>query len=101
MAKAIRKQTGEVRERWERLSAQAGSWQQQVDRALEKLQDLRNAMGQLELRLTEAEDSKVGWQPVGDLLIDSLQDHIEKTTVSTVACEDQHRHCNKNTEQGF
>ncbi|KAJ8355723.1 hypothetical protein SKAU_G00185170 [Synaphobranchus kaupii] len=80
VAKAIRKQTAEVGERWERLSAHAGSWQQQVDRALEKLQDLRGAMGQLDLRLAELEDTKAGWQPVGDLLIDSLQGHIEKTT---------------------
>ncbi|XP_036405423.1 utrophin isoform X2 [Megalops cyprinoides] len=80
VAKAIRKQTAEVRERWERLSANADSWQQQVDKALEKLQDLRGAMDQLDLRLAEAEDTRAGWQPVGDLLIDSLQDHIEKTT---------------------
>ncbi|KAG9347638.1 hypothetical protein JZ751_005209 [Albula glossodonta] len=80
VAKAIRKQTAEVKERWERLNAHAGSWQQQLDKALEKLQDLRSAMDQLDLRLAEAEDTKAGWQPVGDLLIDSLQDHIEKTT---------------------
>ncbi|KAJ8409708.1 hypothetical protein AAFF_G00217670, partial [Aldrovandia affinis] len=80
VAKAIRKQTGEVRDRWERLNAHASSWQQQVDKALEKLQDLRSAMDQTDLRLAEAEDTKAGWQPVGDLLIDSLQDHIEKTT---------------------
>ncbi|KAI1897629.1 hypothetical protein AGOR_G00085230 [Albula goreensis] len=80
VAKAIRKQTAEVKERWERLNAHAGSWQQQLDKALEKLQDLHSAMDQLDLRLAEAEDTKAGWQPVGDLLIDSLQDHIEKTT---------------------
>ncbi|KAJ8270600.1 hypothetical protein GJAV_G00116950 [Gymnothorax javanicus] len=80
MAKAIRKHTAEIRDRWERLNVHAGSWQQQVDQALEKLQDLRNATSQLDLRLAELEDTKAGWQPVGDLLIDSLQDHIEKTT---------------------
>lgn len=57
-------------------------WQSQVERALERLQDLQSSMDQLDLRLTRAEEAKVTWQPVGDLLIDSLQDHIDKTVVS-------------------
>uniref|UniRef100_A0A8C1ULK4 Utrophin n=1 Tax=Cyprinus carpio TaxID=7962 RepID=A0A8C1ULK4_CYPCA len=80
VAKAIRKQTAEVGERWERLMGHAGTWQEQVDRALDKLQDLQSSMDQLDLRLAQAEELKAGWQPVGDLLIDSLQDHIDKTT---------------------
>ncbi|KAM9703806.1 utrophin isoform 2-T3 [Menidia menidia] len=79
LARAIRKQTGEVRERWERLTGHVGGWQTQVERALERLQDLQSSMDQLDLRLTQAEETKATWQPVGDLLIDSLQDHIEKT----------------------
>ncbi|RXN02867.1 utrophin-like isoform X1 [Labeo rohita] len=80
VAKAIRKQTAEVSERWERLMGHAGTWHEQVERALDKLQDLQSSMDQLDLRLTQAEELKAGWQPVGDLLIDSLQDHIDKTT---------------------
>ncbi|KAM4522124.1 utrophin isoform 2-T2 [Odontesthes bonariensis] len=79
LARAIRKQTGEVMERWERLKGHVGGWQNQVERALERLQDLQSSMDQLDLRLTQAEEAKATWQPVGDLLIDSLQDHIEKT----------------------
>uniref|UniRef100_A0A3Q2YSV2 Utrophin n=1 Tax=Hippocampus comes TaxID=109280 RepID=A0A3Q2YSV2_HIPCM len=81
LARAIRKQTGEVRERWERLRGHAGGWQNQVEQALERLQELQSSMDQLDLRLTRAEDAKSGWQPVGDLLIDSLQDHIDQTLV--------------------
>ncbi|XP_030642262.1 utrophin isoform X2 [Chanos chanos] len=80
VAKAIRRQTAEVRERWERLLGHVGGWQQQVERALEKLQDLQSSMDQLDLRLAQAEEVRAGWQPVGDLLIDSLQDHITKTS---------------------
>ncbi|XP_067302899.1 utrophin-like isoform X1 [Pseudorasbora parva] len=80
VAKAIRKQTAEVSERWERLMGHAGTWQEQVERALDKLQDLQSSMDQLDLRLAQSEELKAGWQPVGDLLIDSLQDHIERTT---------------------
>uniref|UniRef100_A0A4W5P726 Utrophin n=1 Tax=Hucho hucho TaxID=62062 RepID=A0A4W5P726_9TELE len=81
VARAIRKQTAEVQERWERLQGHAGGWQSQVERALERLQELQSNMDQLDLRLARAEETKAGWQPVGDLLIDSLQDHIAKTTV--------------------
>ncbi|XP_056261686.1 utrophin isoform X2 [Seriola aureovittata] len=79
LARAIRKQTGEVRERWERLKGHVGGWHTQVERALERLQELQSSMDQLDLRLTRAEEAKATWQPVGDLLIDSLQDHIDKT----------------------
>lgn len=40
------------------------------------------AMDDLDADLKEAEAVRNGWKPVGDLLIDSLQDHIEKTTGS-------------------
>ncbi|XP_024863232.1 utrophin isoform X2 [Kryptolebias marmoratus] len=80
LARAIRKQTGEVKERWERLKGHVGGWQSQVERALERLQDLQSSMDQLDLQLTQAEEVKASWQPVGDLLIDSLQAHIDRTT---------------------
>ncbi|KAM9353992.1 utrophin isoform 2-T2 [Pholidichthys leucotaenia] len=79
LARAIRRQSGEVRERWERLNGHVGGWQSQVERALERLQELQSSMDQLDLWLTRAEEAKATWQPVGDLLIDSLQDHIDKT----------------------
>ncbi|XP_042109512.1 utrophin isoform X11 [Ovis aries] len=80
IAKAMRKQSSEVKEKWESLNAVTSSWQKQVDKALEKLRDLQGAMDDLDADLKEAEAVRNGWKPVGDLLIDSLQDHIEKTT---------------------
>lgn len=82
VARAIRKQAAEVRERWERLLGHVGRWHEQVERSLEKLQDLQSAMDQLDVHLGRPEEVKGRWQPVGDLLIDSLQDHIDRTTVS-------------------
>lgn len=84
LARAIRKQTGEVKERWERLKGHMGGWHNQVEQALERLQELQSSMDQLDLRLTQAEEAKATWQPVGDLLIDSLQDHIDKTMVRPI-----------------
>ncbi|ELV13875.1 Utrophin [Tupaia chinensis] len=80
IAKAMRKQSSEVKEKWESLNAVTTSWQKQVDKALEKLRDLQGAMDDLDADMKEAEAVRNGWKPVGDLLIDSLQDHIEKTT---------------------
>ncbi|XP_053567811.1 utrophin isoform X2 [Bombina bombina] len=80
IARAMRKQSLEVKERWESLNTQAGSWQQQVEKALEKLKDLQSAMDNLDGNLVEAEKVRGSWKPVGDLVIDSLKDHIEKTT---------------------
>ncbi|XP_059842070.1 utrophin-like isoform X5 [Hypanus sabinus] len=80
IAKAVRKQSTEVKENWEQLNIHANSWQKQVEKALEKLQELQKAMDDFEAHVVSAESIRNDWQPVGDLLIDSLQDHIDKTT---------------------
>uniref|UniRef100_A0A670ITN6 Utrophin n=1 Tax=Podarcis muralis TaxID=64176 RepID=A0A670ITN6_PODMU len=80
IAKAMRKQSAEVKEKWESLNTCASSWQKQVDKALEKLKDLQCSMDDLDADLREAENVLNGWKPVGDILMDSLQDHIDKTT---------------------
>ncbi|XP_059033322.1 utrophin isoform X4 [Mustela lutreola] len=79
IAKAMRKQSSEVKEKWESLNMVTSNWQKQVDKALEKLRDLQGAMDDLDVDMKEVEAVRNGWKPVGDLLIDSLQDHIEKT----------------------
>ncbi|XP_051853860.1 utrophin isoform X1 [Antechinus flavipes] len=80
IAKAMRKQSSEVKEKWENLNAITSSWQKQVDKALEKLRDLQGAMDDLDADLKEAETVLNGWTPVGDVLIDVLLEQIEKTT---------------------
>ncbi|XP_045400476.1 utrophin isoform X3 [Lemur catta] len=79
IAKAMRKQSSEVKEKWESLNVVTSNWQKQVDKALEKLRDLQGAMDDLDADMKEAESVRSAWKPVGDLLIDSLQEHIEKT----------------------
>jgi dystrophin len=90
IAKAMRKQSSEVREKWENLNAVTSNWQKQVGKALEKLRDLQGAMDDLDADMKEVEAVRNGWKPVGDLLIDSLQDHIEKTLVSTTAFDKEY-----------
>ncbi|XP_059499772.1 utrophin-like [Stegostoma tigrinum] len=82
IAKAVRKQSIEVKENWEQLKTRASIWQKQVKKVLEKLQELQKAMDDVEAHVITAEGARTDWQPVGDLLIDSLQGHIDKTTLS-------------------
>ncbi|XP_018411868.1 PREDICTED: utrophin-like [Nanorana parkeri] len=80
IARTMRTQSMEVKERWENLNSQAGSWQKQVEKALEKLKVLQSAMDDLDSELMAAEEVRNAWKPVGDLLIDSLKEQIEKTS---------------------
>ncbi|XP_059499656.1 utrophin-like isoform X1 [Stegostoma tigrinum] len=86
IAKAVRKQSIEVKENWEQLKTRASNWQKQVEKALEKLQQLQKALDDLEAHVITAEGVHTDQQPVGDLLIDSLQGHIDKTTWICWSC---------------
>uniref|UniRef100_A0A8D0GQV4 Dystrophin n=1 Tax=Sphenodon punctatus TaxID=8508 RepID=A0A8D0GQV4_SPHPU len=78
VARLLRKQADEVKTEWDKLNLHSADWQRKIDEALERLQELQEAMDELDLKLRQAETIKGTWQPVGDLLIDSLQDHLEK-----------------------
>ncbi|XP_071606693.1 dystrophin isoform X10 [Heliangelus exortis] len=81
VGKLLQRQADEVRTEWDKLNLQSADWQKKIDDALERLQGLQEAMDELDLKLRQAEAFKGSWQPVGDLLIDSLQDHLEKVKV--------------------
>ncbi|XP_030143114.4 dystrophin isoform X20 [Taeniopygia guttata] len=81
ITKLLQRQADEVRTEWDKLNLQSADWQKKIDDALERLQGLQEAMDELDLKLRQAEAFKGSWQPVGDLLIDSLQDHLEKVKV--------------------
>ncbi|XP_065483097.1 dystrophin isoform X10 [Caloenas nicobarica] len=81
VTKLLQRQGDEVRTEWDKLNLQSADWQKKIDDALERLQGLQEAMDELDLKLRQAELFKGSWQPVGDLLIDSLQDHLEKVKV--------------------
>ncbi|KAJ8350389.1 hypothetical protein SKAU_G00255190 [Synaphobranchus kaupii] len=78
MGRVLRKEAEDVRTGWEGLRVRAADWQQQLERALERLLELQDAQDQLDLKLQQAEMVKESWEPVGDLLIDSLQEHIDR-----------------------
>ncbi|KAM5290132.1 dystrophin isoform 2-T2 [Glossophaga mutica] len=78
VTRLLRKQSDEVNTEWEKLNLRSADWQRKLDEALERLQELQEAADELDLKLRQAEVIKGSWQPVGDLLIDTLQDHLEK-----------------------
>uniref|UniRef100_A0A3B3R1U0 Dystrophin n=1 Tax=Paramormyrops kingsleyae TaxID=1676925 RepID=A0A3B3R1U0_9TELE len=80
MSRVLRKEAEDVRSGWERLRSRSVSWQRRLDQALEHLQELQEAEDKLDLKLRQAEMVKQSWEPVGDLLIDSLQEHIDRVT---------------------
>uniref|UniRef100_A0A674KDF7 Dystrophin n=1 Tax=Terrapene triunguis TaxID=2587831 RepID=A0A674KDF7_9SAUR len=82
VTKLLRRQADEVKTEWDKLNLHSADWQKKIDEALERLQELQEAMDELDLKLRQAEVTKSSWQPVGDLLIDSLQDYLEKVKVS-------------------
>uniref|UniRef100_A0A8C2U5C7 Dystrophin n=1 Tax=Coturnix japonica TaxID=93934 RepID=A0A8C2U5C7_COTJA len=81
VTKVLQKQSDDVRTEWDKLNLHSADWQKKIDDAVERLQGLQEAMDELDLKLRQAEAFKGSWQPVGDLLIDSLQDHLEKVKV--------------------
>lgn len=50
---------------------------------MERLLQIQAAMEELAVALEQAEGVRDAWEPVGDLFIDSLQDHIDATKVDT------------------
>ncbi|KAJ8400755.1 hypothetical protein AAFF_G00391090 [Aldrovandia affinis] len=78
MGRVLRKEAEDVRAGWEGLRLQSSEWQQQLDYALQRLLELQEAQDHLDLKLRQAEMVKESWEPVGDLLIDSLQEHIDR-----------------------
>ncbi|XP_059500339.1 utrophin-like isoform X2 [Stegostoma tigrinum] len=68
IAKAVRKQSIEVKENWEQLKIRASNWQKQVEKTLEKLQELQKVLDDLEAHVITAEGVHTDWQPGKDYL---------------------------------
>uniref|UniRef100_A0A671RXT7 Dystrophin-like n=1 Tax=Sinocyclocheilus anshuiensis TaxID=1608454 RepID=A0A671RXT7_9TELE len=78
VGRILRKEVEDVTVRWKNLGAASVDWQQQLELALERLMELQDAQDQLDFKLRQAETVKNSWKPVGDLVIDDLQNHIDR-----------------------
>ncbi|XP_051578096.1 utrophin-like isoform X3 [Myxocyprinus asiaticus] len=79
LAQAVQDQAFEVQQHWERFSAQAASWQHEVDWALGKLQDIQDAMDQLDLGLAEMEDK--GLHSEEHTMVDCMLENVDETAM--------------------
>uniref|UniRef100_A0A671W2Q5 Dystrophin related protein 2 n=1 Tax=Sparus aurata TaxID=8175 RepID=A0A671W2Q5_SPAAU len=68
VSRSVWKQANVASDLWEKLTA-----------TLERLLQIQAAMEELAVALEQAEGVRDAWEPVGDLFIDSLQDHIDAT----------------------
>uniref|UniRef100_A0A3Q1I573 Dystrophin n=1 Tax=Anabas testudineus TaxID=64144 RepID=A0A3Q1I573_ANATE len=78
VGRVLRKEADNVITKWDRLNADSADWQRRLELALDRLMELQEAEDLLDGQLRQAEMVKEAWEPVGDLLIESLPEHIDR-----------------------
>ncbi|XP_041822403.1 dystrophin isoform X10 [Chelmon rostratus] len=78
VGRVLRKEADDVMTKWDRLNADSADWQRRLELALDRLMELQEVEDLLDGQLRQAEMVKEAWEPVGDLLIDSLPENIER-----------------------
>uniref|UniRef100_A0A3Q1GBC1 Dystrophin n=1 Tax=Acanthochromis polyacanthus TaxID=80966 RepID=A0A3Q1GBC1_9TELE len=78
VGRVLRKEADDVISKWDRLNADSADWQRRLELALDRLMELQDAEDLLDGQLRQAEMVKEAWEPVGDLLFDSLPEHIDR-----------------------
>ncbi|XP_030850665.1 dystrophin-like isoform X2 [Strongylocentrotus purpuratus] len=66
----------DLQDSWNKLNIKSENWQHKLDEMSTKMLALHQAMDKLSSRLHEAEATRSRWLPVGDLIIDSLPQHL-------------------------
>uniref|UniRef100_A0A8C9AGT2 Dystrophin related protein 2 n=1 Tax=Prolemur simus TaxID=1328070 RepID=A0A8C9AGT2_PROSS len=77
LSRFVWKQATVASELWEKLTARCVDQHRHIERTLEQLLEIQGAMEELSTTLTQAEGVRATWEPIGDLFIDSLPDHIQ------------------------
>lgn len=81
VGRVIRKEADDVIMKWDRLNTDSAEWQKKLELALDWLMELQEVEDLLDGQLRQAEMVKEAWEPVGDLLIESLPENIDKVKV--------------------
>lgn len=81
LSRFVWKQATVASELWEKLTARCVDQHRHIERTLEQLLEIQGAMEELSTTLTQAEGVRATWEPIGDLFIDSLPDHIQALKV--------------------
>uniref|UniRef100_A0A8C6KY68 Dystrophin n=1 Tax=Nothobranchius furzeri TaxID=105023 RepID=A0A8C6KY68_NOTFU len=84
VGRVLRKEADDVMHQWERLNGDSVDWQSQLESALSRLVELQKAEDLLDTQLRQAEMVKQAWEPLENLLIDALPEHIDSVKVNVV-----------------
>ncbi|XP_064602546.1 dystrophin-like isoform X2 [Liolophura sinensis] len=79
LIRKIRRQVRFLNRKWAELNQDSNEWQAQLDEVSEKMTMLHETMEDLDGQLGEADQEMSHWPPVGDIVIENLQDEIDKT----------------------
>ncbi|KFP52886.1 Dystrophin-related protein 2, partial [Cathartes aura] len=79
ISRFVWKQANVASELWEKLTARCVDQHRHIERTLEQLLEIKGAMEELSTTLDQAESVRKTWEPIGDLFIDSLPEHIQST----------------------
>nr|XP_009501342.1 PREDICTED: dystrophin-related protein 2 [Phalacrocorax carbo] len=79
ISRFVWKQANVASELWEKLTARCVDQHRHIERTLEQLLEIKGAMEELSTTLDQAESLRKTWEPIGDLFIDSLPEHIQST----------------------
>lgn len=79
LAQGMLDEAVEVQHHWDQFCFNTANWQQQVNWVLRKLQDLQDAMHQLDLGLAEIENKWEEWCSEGQSLVSCMLDGFEES----------------------
>ncbi|XP_061454528.1 dystrophin-related protein 2 isoform X2 [Rhineura floridana] len=79
ISRFVWKQATVASELWEKLTARCVDQHRHIERTLEQLLEIKGTMEELSTTLNQAESMRETWEPIGDLFIDSLPEHIQTT----------------------
>ncbi|ERE65842.1 dystrophin-related protein 2 [Cricetulus griseus] len=77
LSRFVWKQATVASELWEKLTARCVDQHRHIEHTLEHLLEIQGTMEELSSTLTQAEGVRATWEPIGDLFIDSLPEHIQ------------------------
>lgn len=81
LSRFVWKQATVASELWEKLTARCVDQHRHIEHTLEHLLEIQGTMEELSSTLTQAEGVRATWEPIGDLFIDSLPEHIQAIKV--------------------
>ncbi|XP_072225563.1 dystrophin isoform X2 [Leuresthes tenuis] len=78
VGRVLQKEADDLMSKWNQLNTNSVNWQKRLELALSRLMELQEAEDLLDTQLRQAEMVKEAWEPLEDLLIDTLPEHIDR-----------------------